>query len=262
MLANESLAELRRSQGATAAHSKESSNRGDTVRDLLVHEGNDPEDAEVRSRLPNDTASVSAPGSQQHEVESKLSVASSRPPIHNQYHASKGAVSRLKKLASEAGKSHGSDQKTKESSNSGSKCPSIHDSGSKRGVERRAQDRAQRSNIKGNILAMEDVEEAYQKSVKQMKGFNQDRLAMISRNLLEHKMNSVELEDMLEQINCTPVIKRHNSLALQKIMLPNVKREMEDALNQQDVRCGQAYHYATTPKPSSASKALNIMRNQ
>lgn len=75
-------------------------------------------------------------------------------------------------------------------------------------------------------------------------------------------MNTDDLAEMLENIRVDPVIKRHNSLALQKIMLPNVKREMEDALNEQDVRCGQAYHYATTPKPSSASKALNVMRNQ
>lgn len=57
-------------------------------------------------------------------------------------------------------------------------------------------------------------------------------------------------------------MKRNQSLALKKIMLPEVKREMEDAINMQDVRCGQAYHYATKPKPSSASKALNIFRNQ
>ena len=74
-------------------------------------------------------------------------------------------------------------------------------------------------------------------------------------------MNSAELAEMLEQIHVAPGTKRHNSLALQKIMLPNVKREMEDALNEQDVRTGQAYHYATAPKPSSASKALNVMRN-
>lgn len=109
---------------------------------------------------------------------------------------------------------------------------------------------------------MEDFEDVYRNSVKQMKGFNRDRMAMISRNLQEHKMNSADLEEMLDNIKVEPVIKRHNSLALQKIMLPNVKREMEDALNEQDVRCGQAYHYATTPKPSSASKALNVMRNQ
>ena len=37
-------------------------------------------------------------------------------------------------------------------------------------------------------------------------------------------------------------------------MLNNIKKEMEDALIQQDLRAGQAYHYATMPKPSSASK--------
>lgn len=43
-------------------------------------------------------------------------------------------------------------------------------------------------------------------------------------------MASVELEEILGEITVPPVQKRQHSLALKKIMLNNIKNEMEDAL--------------------------------
>lgn len=257
LLANDSVRELRGHGPAGAERSPAAGSRGTSVGELLVHDGGDQE-----SSPPKDDASLAPPPSQQHEVESKLSMAASERRGSEQDQPYKDAGPRLARMHSDAGRSVGqTSQKTKGSSNSGS-GPSLKEPGAKRAMEQYAKDRFAKSDIKENILAMEDFEEVYRNNVKQMKGFNRDRMAMISRNLQDHKMNAADLEEMLEKIKVAPVIKRHNSLALQKIMLPNVKREMEDALNEQDVRCGQAYHYATTPKPSSASKALNVMRNQ
>ena len=38
-----------------------------------------------------------------------------------------------------------------------------------------------------------------------MKGFNNDRMAMISQNMQEHKMASAELEEILGEITVPPV---------------------------------------------------------
>lgn len=77
-----------------------------------------------------------------------------------------------------------SDQKTKESSGSGSKTPSlVNESGTKRKLEKLQQDQYEKSSIKNNITAYEDLTKAYHKSLKQMDGYNKDRLLMVSRNM-------------------------------------------------------------------------------
>lgn len=183
MLGNDSLAELQRSHQAAADWDKLSGSRN-AMKDLLQHATNDPEGVEVQSRPPADDASVVAPSSQQHEVESKLSRASSKWQAAQQEQPYKSTINRFKTSQSDAGRSVGrnSEQKTKASSD-GSKCPSIAESGTRRALEEYAKERVPKSNLKENILAFEDFERAYQESVRRMKGFNQERLAMISRNL-------------------------------------------------------------------------------
>lgn len=88
-----------------------------------------------------------------------------------------------------------SDQKTQESSGSGSKTPSlVNESGTKRKLERLQQDHYAKSSIKNNIATYGDLTKAYHKSLKQMEGYNKDRLLMVSRNMQPHRMNSETLE--------------------------------------------------------------------
>lgn len=197
---------------------------------------------------------------EEHEVASAASAPRSEIIQADDDQPYKSTGKPLKRTQSDVSKSLGSrknsDLKTNVSSEGSSKLK-----GTKKAMQHFQNDRVPASNLPDNILAMEDLGEVYKRNVEQMKGYNRDRMAMISRNLQDHQMNSAELDKLLEHIKVAPGIKRHNSLALQSIMLPHVKREMEDALHEQDVRTGQAYHNATMPKPSTASKTLNVMKN-
>jgi len=108
-------------------------------------------------------------------------------PHNNTYHRYKRNPPQLAKT--------NSDQKTKESSGSDSKTPSlVNESGTKRQLEKLQQDQYEKSGIKQNITAYKDLTKAYHKSLKQMEGYNKDRLLMVSRNMQPHRMNSENLE--------------------------------------------------------------------
>lgn len=72
--------------------------------------------------------------------------------------------------------------------------------GIKKIMEEHSKNQISKSNIKENILAMDDFQQVYKNNVSQMQGQERDRKFMVSRNMQKQKVESAELELMIEKI--------------------------------------------------------------